>query len=304
MEKNYWAIHMGEKGIFTDIAYQNSFIGIGWNDLGRFLLKYRNFDRSKFFQKLDPIYKRVYGGNKIHRAIQIGQLFRFVNLMKIGDVVLMPKTDEGKVYIGFIDSDYFYKKENIGECDYYLRRKVRWTKILSISDLSQSLRYSLGSLLTVFGINDHQKEIEKLLSAEVAGEITSAEFVMESHLEDFLVENWKNLDLGKKYLIYKEGSELAQQYPTTVGKIDILAKSKDDKEWLVVELKMGGGSEVVGQILRYMGWVKENLAKKKETVRGLIITREIDEKLEYAVKAVENVSLMTYSVSFKLHSKK
>jgi len=139
---------------------------------------------------------------------------------------------------------------------------------------------------------------------EVDGEQLESyeDFGLESHLEDFLVENWEGLELGKKYSILEEdGDMVGQQYPTPIGIIDILAQSKDGKEWLVVELKKGrSGDQVVGQLLRYIGWIRKEKAKEKEEVKGLIIVGEITDKLKYALETVDNVDLMVYSVNFKL----
>jgi len=121
-------------------------------------------------------------------------------------------------------------------------------------------------------------------------------------LEDFMIENWDKLSLGKNYsILYEDNEIIGQQYVTPVGRIDILAKSKDQKEWLVIELKKGKSSDqVVGQILRYMAWIKENEAAPEEKVKGLIIAQKQDEKLKYSLKATQNIEFMTYSVSFKL----
>ena len=82
-------------------------------------------------------------------------------------------------------------------------------------------------------------------------------FAMEKHLEDFLVRNWTQTDFAREYDIYEEDGEcVGQQYPTDTGNIDILAVSRDKKTLLVLELKKGRASDaVVGQILRYMGYV-------------------------------------------------
>jgi restriction system protein len=89
-----------------------------------------------------------------------------------------------------------------------------------------------------------------------------------------------------------------------VGNIDLLAIDRDKKEFVVMELKKGRGSDVViGQILRYMGWVRENLAVNNYelySVRGIIISRDKDDRLEYALKMLPNVNLFLYTVSFKL----
>ena len=70
-------------------------------------------------------------------------------------------------------------------------------------------------------------------------------------------------------------------------------------DFVVVETKKGNESDkVVGQIQRYMGWVKRNLAKKGENVRGIIIVNEFDEWLDYAVSVNENIRLLYYEVKF------
>jgi len=84
--------------------------------------------------------------------------------------------------------------------------------------------------------------------------------------------------------IVEEGLSLVgRQYPTSVGDIDILCKDKNGN-FAVIELKKDKGSyKVVGQIQKFMAWVEENLAKD-EKVRGIIVVREHDQGLEYAIK--------------------
>lgn len=116
------------------------------------------------------------------------------------------------------------------------------------------------------------------------------------------MHNWGQTELGKHYEIYMEDGELVgQQYPTDTGAIDILAISKDKKELLVVELKKGRASDyVVGQIQRYMGYVKDELAEKNQTVRGVIIALEDDLRLRRALSVTDNIEFYRYQVNFKL----
>jgi restriction system protein len=125
---------------------------------------------------------------------------------------------------------------------------------------------------------------------------------MEKHLEDFLVENWAQTELGKEYDIYEEeGERVGQQYQTDTGPLDILATSKDKKTLLVVELKKGRASDVVvGQVLRYMGYVKEELLEVGQAVKGVIVALEDDQKLRRALAVAPDVELYRYEVSFKL----
>ena len=97
---------------------------------------------------------------------------------------------------------------------------------------------------------------------------------------------------------------VGQQYPSDTGPIDILAISKDKKELLVVELKKGRVSDVViGQVQRYMGYAKEELAEEGQSVRGVIIAFEDDTKIRRALLVAPNIDFYTYKIQFKLEKK-
>lgn len=130
-------------------------------------------------------------------------------------------------------------------------------------------------------------------------------FPLEKYLEDFLVSNWDKTALGKALALHTEDEESATQYPTGLGPIDILARDKADHNWVVIELKKGKSSDtVVGQLLRYMGWVKKHKASGNEKVRGIIITSAPDDRIKYAMLASQGVSFYTYKVSFDLVEEK
>lgn len=305
MEKNYWIMHMGQSNKFAQTGYENNFIGVGWNELNKDLTDFQNLNRKDFADNINPAIKKAYKDKSASvRGSIIGQLFRFSNLMRIGDVVLVPYAQEGKVYTGVVDSDYFYLPEPDKVCRFRHRRKVAWGDATNVSDISNGLRKILGYRQTILNASKYSQEIDGLLSngEKVAGVENYEEFGLESQLEDFLVENWTKLSLGRKFGILKEGSEVTgQQYVTPIGRIDILAKSKDGKEWLVIELKKGrGADQVVGQVLRYIGWFQENEAQKDQKVSGLIIAKQRDPKIHYAMKTLNNIRFMTYSVKFEL----
>lgn len=148
------------------------------------------------------------------------------------------------------------------------------------------------------------KEIIKGVSEEI-GQITDQrakmEFAMEKYLEEFIEANFEKIDFGMDLELYQDEESNGRQYPTAIGNIDLLATNKKTKEFVVIELKKGrSGDAVVGQLLRYMGWVKENLAKDGQTVKGIIIIKDKDEKIEFALKMIPNISLFLYEVSFQL----
>ena len=68
-----------------------------------------------------------------------------------------------------------------------------------------------------------------------------------------------------------------------------------------MELKKGRASDVVvGQLLRYMGFVQEELAEPTQAVRGVIIALEDDQRLRRALAMVPSIEFYRYEVNFKL----
>lgn len=179
--------------------------------------------------------------------------------------------------------------------------------------MSEALRNSTGSIGTVSDISRYHDEIERLVGDAsllarapiMVGDPDiedPAAFAMEQHLEAFLVANWSQTVLSKEFSIYEEdGDPVGQQYATDTGPIDVLAISKDKRRLLVVELKRGRASDVVvGQVLRYMGFVKEQVAEDDQTVEGAIIALDEDPKLRRALIPVPSITFYRYQVSFKL----
>lgn len=126
-------------------------------------------------------------------------------------------------------------------------------------------------------------------------------FALEAHLEDFIARNWSQIPWGTKLELYQNGEQSGQQFPAGTWSIDFLAVDREKNEFVVIELKRGKTSDAaVGQVLRYMNWVRENLAEQNQNVQGIIIASEIDESLRYAARGLANVSVKTYNVTFSL----
>jgi len=126
-------------------------------------------------------------------------------------------------------------------------------------------------------------------------------FHLEAHLEDFLIRNWDNTELSEEYEIFEDGEVTGQQFQTDTGRIDILAISKDKKTLLVVELKRGRANDkVVGQLQRYMGFIKEEFLESGQSVKGLIIALEDDLGLRRALSVTSDIEFLRYKVKFEL----
>jgi hypothetical protein len=121
----------------------------------------------------------------------------------------------------------------------------------------------------------------KKKTAKTAKEL--AEFqdmiVSEKAVEDYL-EN--HLDVVGSKIGHKL-KLVGRQYSTTVGPIDLLTVDTKTGDYIVIELKKGRSADkVYGQCSRYMGWIRKNLAAGGQKVHGVIVAREIDEKLKAA----------------------
>lgn len=130
-------------------------------------------------------------------------------------------------------------------------------------------------------------------------EIREDSFAYEKDLQSFLAKNPDKIETGLR--IYEADGITGIEYPAGGGRrIDLLCVDRDSN-WVVVELKVSRGyDQVAGQLFRYMGWVKNNLAESNQKVRGIIIARNISEDLKLATSLVPNVELFEYEMSVKL----
>jgi RecB family endonuclease NucS len=153
--------------------------------------------------------------------------------------------------------------------------------------------------LTVRLVDGVGENTEPLIEAAAATEDAYSMFALEAHLRDYLAKNLPKLPgLSMPLMLYRTEDRDGVEFQTDVGPIDILATSNDD--FYIFELKLGRGPDAtMGQILRYMGWVKEHLASSKN-VYGVIVASDIGQKLRYAATQVSNVRLMEYDLKVEL----
>jgi restriction system protein len=169
-DKEYWYLRT-EGGEFYNDFNENNYIGIGWNYITSSELyeentvnlrdKIINNNTTKYgntvFDNLDP-------GKKSSISKNINQLFTFKALKK-GDIVLIPSTDSNFFSIGEIDDDYIYNpsEEELINCYYTKRRKVKWLKKSTEHNYYNSLFFSLKhSHQTIVSIKKHADFIDSL----------------------------------------------------------------------------------------------------------------------------------------------
>ena len=154
------------------------------------------------------------------------------------------------------------------------------------------------------------QQVFELVEAEPSGEQDAgvrpsgspADRLIEIHLEQWLVDHWDQVNFGAPLRLYEEdGEPVGQQYDTrTVGRIDLLCEDTSSGALVIMELKKGQQSDtVMGQLARYIGWVKEHLANGRD-VEGIVLTPEYNERLRYAIKAVPGTRLLRYETRFEI----
>lgn len=306
--KGYYRVMLGKGSIYAAECFLKDFIGADFdikeNLTGKLPDNWRLFNQTFIpeFQKSHPDKSKVAAGSA---CITLWTISKGI---KIGDIVLCPDGN-GRYRVGEVIGDYFYEAQGILPH----RRPVKWLPpIIDRVDMSESLKNITG-IGTVKDISKYYEEIEELMGniphidipiddSPLEKEEDYVAFALEKHLEDFLIKNWSQTELGKKYDIYEvDGEKVGQQYQTDTGPMDILAISKDKKTLLVVELKKGRVSDVVvGQILRYMGYVQEELAEENQIVCGAIIAMEEDQRIRRALAVSKNIKFYRYQITFKL----
>lgn len=304
--KRFLRIMLGKQSAHADECHKGSFIGADFG-IEQDLTNHLPEDWREFNHHFRPVYLQSRPEKtKVSAGLACGALWTVSKGIEKGDIVLCPNGARG-YFVGEVVTQYSYHPGQILPH----RRGVRWySKIIEKDQMSRALQNSAGSALTVCDVTKYSKELEALIAGAAPPTLISTDesvedpsvFALETHLEEFLVENWENTEIGKKYDIYEEDGELVgKQYQTDNGTIDILAISKNKKELLVVELKKGRASDrVIGQVQRYMGYVLEELVEDGQTVKGVIIALEDDLSIKRALTVTKNIDFFRYQVSFKL----
>ena len=113
---------------------------------------------------------------------------------------------------------------------------------------------------------------------------------LERDMQQFLRGEIASLEPG--LTILDDGAERA----VLSGFIDILARDVNGAT-VVIELKAGKtDARVIGQVLGYMGDIAEE--DEPQSLQGIIVAHEFDQRTKSAARAVPNLRLVRYAVSF------
>lgn len=274
----------------------HSMISVGWRELGNAI----NLDENE----LRDLFQETYGHTKIY------MFWNFIHNVQVGDVVIARRGRKKIVAIGTVTRQAYYDWDKAVEASsveyaypnhidvnwHDAPRNIEFDHIVfgmqTISEVKEErYRELIGELHNDIEVKTDEGEVEDV-----------REFVLEKYLEEFIISNFSTIFQGK-LILYRDPEEnvIGQQYTTDVGIIDILAEEPSSNSLVVIELKKGRESDkVVGQILRYMGWVKENLCKDGQGVKGIVICKDSDTRLSYALSMTINIVTKYYQIDFQL----
>lgn len=145
-------------GRYTDVFRNNNYIGIGWFDeINPIQEKWDLTDKDFLKEK----YREKYKEDANMRVNQnVGQIYRFINDLKIGDIVISPY-NTNELLIGKITGDLYFENDN--SSPYPWRKKTEWIKDkVNRHSFSQPVQNTLRATLTCFEVKQKEEVFENL----------------------------------------------------------------------------------------------------------------------------------------------
>ena len=225
-----WMVRAGRYGAQEQRAIENSFVTIGWNELPDLSSVGSRSELKRLYMKVYPDVK------KRSMANEVGQIWRFLRLIEVGDLVALPSKLQSTIAIGRVDGVYEYRTD-LGD-DIHHVRKVKWIKTdIPRTDFEQDLLYSLGAHMTVCQIrrNNAEARVKAMLEGKrievarryeiEAEERVDIEEVARDQILDFIKRKFKGHDLARlvEAVIQAQGYVTKRSEPGPDGGVDILA---------------------------------------------------------------------------------
>src|SRR3989304_1214290 len=270
-----WMVRAGRHGEREQEALEKGFVAIGWDKLP---------DLSKISSKeeLTNLYKKVFpNAKKMSAANQVGQLWRFMDSINVGDLVVLPLKHRSAIAVGKVEGKYEYRKD-AGEGLHHIR-PVKWIKTdIPRSEFDQDLLYSLGAFKTVCQIerNNAEERVKAILKGgRISGdqhEIQTPEFEIEQAAKDQILKHIDHKFKGHELAILVEAVIQAQGYITSLstpgpdGGVDILAGAGQmgfDKPKICVQVKSSSSPADVNVLRNLVGTMQ-----KFKADQGLLVS--------------------------------
>ena len=206
--KRYFRVMLGKGSNLAAECVAGNFIGAEY-DINRRLTDWLAGEWREFNREFIPIYLANHPGkSRISAGLAYWCPIDLGKGMQTGDIIFSPD-GQGNYRVGTVTGDYRYA---VGE------RSLSPPGRGVVADCVRTRRYvsnslqRAGSAGTISDITSYAQEIETLIAGEPAATVNAladsedgdpAVFSLEKHLEDFLVANSENTDLGKDFAILR-----------------------------------------------------------------------------------------------------
>ncbi|WP_400194596.1 hypothetical protein [Lysinibacillus telephonicus] len=171
----YWLVR-ADGGKYYDDFLINNFIAVSDNEITLEAIKSRDSDSiaGTTIEHYKALYSEIFKGWSSQQISHgASRTNKFVNEMKIGDIILVPSKKSTHFIIGIITSEVYEipieKLESKIEVQYavtpYLkRRSVQWIKEVPRNEISEKLYWILSAHQTIFDLKEQKEYINQLLS--------------------------------------------------------------------------------------------------------------------------------------------
>lgn len=296
----YWVIsphRLGqtewEKAWQYDLSHGT--IAIGWRELG----DVSSYDKDQLEKAVKEMWPEYTSGQVAHA---VNAVWNFWHEIEVSDVVIARKGTMQLAAIGTVTQTAFYDpekgKDRVDGSDHY------YPNFIGVEWRDYPLDFHFDEIVFAYSAiyKTDQDGYDKIMSKIPPSDSERGTLVLERYLEELIISNFDKIFGGELELYTTPEGEVAHQYKANdIGIIDILAVEPETNTLLVIELKKGRAvDQVVGQILRYMGWVDKHLCEGGQGVKGIIICEGPNPKLMSALRMIPNVELKLYKIDLEL----
>lgn len=206
-DRKYWMYAPGENSRLWEEFYEQSIMGIGWDQLG---------DLNQYTDKtgMKARMKEVYGDESSY--VNAGHAtWQFVHEMNIGDVIFVKQGLKKLIGRGVVTSEYRF---NNSRQEYFNVRSVEWTHK---GEWEQNEQLAMKTLTDITSYTDYYKKIERqfvgVVEPDDSPETRYVLYTEEDFLHDVFIarqqyDTLKNLLLRKKNLILQGSPGVGKTY--------------------------------------------------------------------------------------------
>lgn len=284
----YWLLR-ADGGKYYEDFFLNNFIAISDNEITLEMIN--DSQKNTIAGNTVDHYKGIYQDNypewtnqQIAHAASRTQ--KFLDEMKIGDLVLVPSKRSVNFLLGIITSDVIEvteediilgEKVNYSLAPYLKRREVQWLKVISRSEISEKLYWLLSAHQTIFNLQDQRDYINQLLSPIYIQNGTCHGTVKISKKEGLNSNEWYNLySTIKKYADPSDNEVVIKTNVQSPGWLEFVVDNPITTLTIITVLSAPIIGEINLKVVQVKGILPFFLSYKKEQLEMKKMKKEME----------------------------